>query len=206
MELIATLQTLAHAKGYEWGPKLEDRFVKVKRVLCCLPAISPPYWGREFYVNVSEKEEALGESIMQKDDKTHYMRLVYFASILMLGTEKNYRCKEQAIHTLMFAMKFFHLFLLPKKFTIIIKEESFYDNLISKLLEDAGIRPLVHPPNGVEVSIRQRRGKKLLFLMNHTQQPKIVDVPEGSIELLSNTRIKKTLKLGKFDVAVVLLR
>jgi beta-galactosidase len=88
----------------------------------------------------------------------------------------------------------------------VIKEESFYDNLIAKLLEDAGIRPLVNPPNGVEVSIRQRHGKKLLFLMNHTQQPKIVDIPLGGIELLNNVRTKKTLRLNKFDVAVVLLK
>jgi beta-galactosidase len=87
----------------------------------------------------------------------------------------------------------------------IIKEESFYDSLIAELLEDAGIRPLVNPPNGVEVSIRQGHGRKLIFLMNHTQQSKIVDVPEGRIEMLSNTRTKKTLKLDRFDVAVVLL-
>jgi hypothetical protein len=41
--------------------------------------------------------------------------------------------------------------------------------------------------------------------MNHTQQPKIMNVPEGRTELLSNTRIKKTLRLDRFDVAVVLL-
>ena len=41
--------------------------------------------------------------------------------------------------------------------------------------------------------------------MNHTQQPKIVDVPEGRIELLSNAGTKTTLRLDRFDVAVVLL-
>jgi beta-galactosidase len=87
----------------------------------------------------------------------------------------------------------------------VLKEESFYDSLIAELLKDAGIRPLVYPPNGVEVSIRQGNGKKLLFLMNHTQQSKIVEVPEGGIELLSNTRTNKTLRLERFGVAVVLL-
>ncbi|MFC1635152.1 Beta-galactosidase C-terminal domain, partial [Planctomycetota bacterium] len=52
---------------------------------------------------------------------------------------------------------------------------------------------------------RQGHGKKLLFLMNHTQQPKVVDIPEGKIELLDNTRTKKTMRLDRFDVAVVLL-
>jgi beta-galactosidase len=88
----------------------------------------------------------------------------------------------------------------------VIREESFYDSLIARLLEDAGIRPLVHPPKGVEVSIRQSRDKKLLFLMNHTQQPKVVDIPGGSLELISNTKTKDKLRLDKFDVAVVLLK
>jgi beta-galactosidase len=88
----------------------------------------------------------------------------------------------------------------------VIKEESFYDNLIARLLEDADIRPLLQPPNGIEVSIRQKHGKKLLFLINHTQQPKIVDIPRGGVELLNNNRVKKTLRLNKFDVAVILLK
>jgi beta-galactosidase len=87
----------------------------------------------------------------------------------------------------------------------VIKEEAFYDSLVTKLLKDADIRPLVQSPNGVEVSIRQGHGRKLLFLMNHTQQPKTVDVPEGRTELLSNTSTKKTLRLNRFGVAVILL-
>jgi beta-galactosidase len=87
----------------------------------------------------------------------------------------------------------------------ILKEESFYDNLIAELLEDARIQPLVKPPNGVEASIRQGNRWKLLFLMNHTEQPKIVDVPEGRIELLGNTKTKKTLRLDRFEAAVILL-
>jgi beta-galactosidase len=87
----------------------------------------------------------------------------------------------------------------------ILKEESFYDNLVAELLEDARIQPLVKPPNGVEASIRQGNRWKLLFLMNHTEQPKIVDVPEGRIELLGNTKTKKTLRLDRFEAAVILL-
>lgn len=87
----------------------------------------------------------------------------------------------------------------------VFKEEPFYDNLIAELLKDAGVRPPVDPPNGVEASIRQGNGRKLLFLTNHTEQPKIVDVPEGRIELLGNTKTNKTLKLDRFESAVVLL-
>ncbi len=87
----------------------------------------------------------------------------------------------------------------------VIEQESFYDALIVQLLKDADIRPVVDPPDGVEVSIRQGQGRKLLFLMNHTDQPATVNVPEGKAELLSGARTEKTLKLDRFGVAVVLL-
>jgi len=87
----------------------------------------------------------------------------------------------------------------------VIEQESFYDALIAQLLKDANIRPVVDPPDGVEVSIRQGQGRKLLFLMNHTDQPLAVDVPEGKAELLSGGRTEKTLRLDRFGVAVIAL-
>ena len=86
-----------------------------------------------------------------------------------------------------------------------IEQESFYDALIAQLLKDAGIRPVVDPPDGVEISIRQGQGKKLLFVMNHTDQPATVNVPEGKVELLSGGRTDKTLRLDRFGVAVIAL-
>jgi beta-galactosidase len=88
----------------------------------------------------------------------------------------------------------------------VMKEESFYDRLIARLLADAGIQPAVDPPAGVEASIREGHGKRLLFLMNHTEEPKTVNVPEGKVELLSGARTKRTLTLDRFDVAVVQLQ
>jgi len=60
----------------------------------------------------------------------------------------------------------------------VMKEDAFYDQLIAKLLTDAGIKPVINPPNGVEVSIRQGGGKKLLFLINHTEQTQTVNIPK----------------------------
>ena len=87
----------------------------------------------------------------------------------------------------------------------VMKEDAFYDNLIARLLQDAGIRPAVNPPAGVEVSIRQGHGRKLLFLMNHTEEPKTVNVPESKMELLSGARTRTTLTMNRFEVAVILL-
>ncbi len=88
----------------------------------------------------------------------------------------------------------------------VVKEESFYDRLMARLLTDAGIQPVVSPPAGVEVSTRARGGRNLLFLMNHAEEPKTVNVPEGKAELLRGVKTKRTLTLDRFDVAVIQLR
>lgn len=87
----------------------------------------------------------------------------------------------------------------------VVKEERFYDALIARLLKDADIEPIVDPPEGVEVSIRRGGDRALLFVLNHTPQPVMVDVPEGKMELLSRVQTTGTLKLDRFGVAVVML-
>ena len=85
----------------------------------------------------------------------------------------------------------------------VIKEDAFYDKLVSKLLEDADIEGLIKPPLGVEISVREGNGKKLLFLINHTKEVKSVNVPKGKLELLSETITQDSLQLDRFDVAVI---
>ena len=87
----------------------------------------------------------------------------------------------------------------------VIKEDAFYGQLIKNLLEDAAIRPLVKPPLGVEVSIRQGNGQKLLFVINHTQESKTVNVPAGKTELLTGTTTDASITLDTFDVAIIKL-
>lgn len=77
--------------------------------------------------------------------------------------------------------------------------------LIARLLDAAGIEPGVQAPEGVEVSVREGQGRKLLFIMNHTEQPQTVTVPEGKRELLTDKETGTTIELGIFDVAVILL-
>lgn len=52
----------------------------------------------------------------------------------------------------------------------VIEKESFYDLLISDVLQHAGVTPILAPPAGVEASLRKGDGKRLLFLVNHTEE------------------------------------
>jgi beta-galactosidase len=87
----------------------------------------------------------------------------------------------------------------------VIKEESFQDALIADVLRSARIRPPVAPPPGVEVSLRQGRGRKLLFLLNHTEGEQTVKVPAGRSELLTGKTTGAELTLETYGVAVIRL-
>ena len=84
-----------------------------------------------------------------------------------------------------------------------VREEAFYDQVIAGVLADANVRGPVQPPLGVEVGLRQGKGKKILFLINHTEEPKTVSVPKGKTELLGQTTTGGSLELAPFGVAVI---
>ena len=86
--------------------------------------------------------------------------------------------------------------------TIIDKPE-FYDKLVAQLLDDADVRPLVKPPQGVEISVRSNVNRRLVFVINHTDEAATVNVPSGQQELLSKTMTGETLTLDGFGVAVI---
>ena len=87
----------------------------------------------------------------------------------------------------------------------VVKEESFYDALIADLLKAAKVRPVVAPPAGVEVTVREGAGKRVLFLINHTEEKKRVPVPAGKRELLTGKKTGDEVELGVYGVAVIRL-
>ncbi len=88
----------------------------------------------------------------------------------------------------------------------VIKEPAFYDALIARLLKDARIRSVCRPPEGVDVSVREGAGKKLLFLVNFSETPATVRVPEGKQELLTGKQTGREWDLDRFGVAVIKLK
>ena len=73
------------------------------------------------------------------------------------------------------------------------------------MLRDAGIEKIIDLPAGVEASIRQGKDNKLLFLINHTDDKKMVKVPQGKMELLSKSKTGVELELDRYDVKVIKL-
>ena len=53
--------------------------------------------------------------------------------------------------------------------------------------------------------MRERKGKKILFLINHTEEEKTVTTPAGKQELLTGKKTASTLILGRFEVAAIII-
>jgi beta-galactosidase len=87
----------------------------------------------------------------------------------------------------------------------VFREDAFYDALIADVLETADVHALVTPPAGVEVSMRQGPEHALLFVLNHTEEPKSVEVPRGLCNLLTRQATEGPLQMDRFGVAVLLL-
>ena len=90
----------------------------------------------------------------------------------------------------------------------VVREQAFYDLLMERVLASAGVKPLLakRAPAGVEVSCREGGGRKLLFVINHTQEPVEVAVPAGKVELLSGEKTAGTVKLDRYGIAVIKLK
>jgi beta-galactosidase len=86
-----------------------------------------------------------------------------------------------------------------------VGEESFYDELVSDVLGRAGVERIVRPPRGVEAMIREDGKKKILFLINHTEEGRTIEIPEGKRELLSGDRTSSTAALGPYGISVIRL-
>ena len=88
---------------------------------------------------------------------------------------------------------------------ITARGKPFYDQLIELLFETAAIQPVLKPPIGVEVSIREGQSKKLVFIVNHMETQKVVKIPSGKFELLREEKTGNEIKLGPYEVAVIQL-
>ncbi|MGI6497143.1 MAG: beta-galactosidase [Kiritimatiellia bacterium] len=90
----------------------------------------------------------------------------------------------------------------------VVREPEFYDRLMAEAIASAGVKPLLPAtaPLGVEVSCREGGGRKLLFVVNHTQEPVEVAVPAGKTDLLSGGKTGETLALDRYGVAVLKMK
>lgn len=87
----------------------------------------------------------------------------------------------------------------------VVKEPAFYRRLLQEVCARGSVRSSVAPPEGVEAVVREAPGRRLLFLVNHTEAPQAVSVPAGRPRLLGGGKTAATLELASYGVEVVRL-
>ncbi len=81
-------------------------------------------------------------------------------------------------------------------------DANFYAGITKWILEIAGITPLLDTPAGVEVTERWQGNQRLLFVLNHTEESKIITLPAAYIDLLGEKKSSE-ITIASFDVVVL---
>ncbi len=82
-------------------------------------------------------------------------------------------------------------------------EPRFLTNLVEDLADQAGLKPPVSAPPGVEVTRRYKAGKQYTFLLNHNQYACSVQLDSTYRDMLHPGEISGTITIGQSDVMVL---
>ena len=87
-------------------------------------------------------------------------------------------------------------------------EDRFLDDYLGGLLARHDIRAPLEAPAGVEVAVRTRDGRRLLFVLNHTDEEARVVLPGGTElrDAMSGMAVSGSLRLPARDVRVLVER
>ena len=81
--------------------------------------------------------------------------------------------------------------------------DEFLDRLFGGILDEYGVRAEFHTPPGVEIAVRERDGRRLWFVLNHTTATARMEVPFPALDLLRDQRVSGTLEVAARDVYVL---
>ena len=82
-------------------------------------------------------------------------------------------------------------------------DEAFYRVFLKELCDVKGILPVMDTPEGVEAVSRENEKERFIFLLNHTNETKTVDLPWKGTEIISEQPAEKQLVLDAHDVKIV---
>jgi beta-galactosidase len=82
-------------------------------------------------------------------------------------------------------------------------DETFMDVLLARVCRDAGMRPALEAPAGIEVVRRVRGERTFLFVLNHTRDTRDVHVGGQYRDLLTGALHTETISLDPYGLAIL---
>jgi beta-galactosidase len=70
-------------------------------------------------------------------------------------------------------------------------------------LAEAGVRPVLDTPDGVEAAMRCKNGDCILFLLNHSDEHRTVALPFVALDLLNGRHVEGSVTIAPKDVLVL---
>jgi beta-galactosidase len=87
-----------------------------------------------------------------------------------------------------------------------LPDQNGMDWLIEQACEAAGIKPIIsNVPKGIELIRRANGTQTWLFILNHSSEEVEIPLDQPGYEVLTSTKLEKTLHLGPVDVAIIQL-
>ena len=74
---------------FNWDERAQDSFDALKRALASTPVLSPPDYGREFFIYVVTSMETIGMVLVQEDEELHE-HLIYYLCQNLIDAENHY--------------------------------------------------------------------------------------------------------------------
>lgn len=86
--------------------------------------------------------------------------------------------------------------------------EEFYENFLRQVIRSQGIKEIMPPKEGLEVTLRSNESGNYLFLLNHRDTEIEVRIPYEGVELISKNKIKKesTFNIPRKDVKIIKIK
>lgn len=82
-------------------------------------------------------------------------------------------------------------------------DDAFYEQFVPQIAMEAGILGLLETPRGVSVRSRLVQHQRLLFVMNHTTEPKKINLPHPMYDVFRDKSAGTSLLLPPRDVVVL---
>jgi beta-galactosidase len=85
----------------------------------------------------------------------------------------------------------------------VFSDERFYERLASWLVLEARITPPLVSSPGVEITERWQGQKRLIFLLNHNNQPRPIMLKREFIDIISGENVSGTVQLEARDIMIL---
>jgi hypothetical protein len=103
---------------YDWDVSCQSSFDELKRILVSYPILRQPDWKRPFLLYTDASGYAIGAILSQCDDENKEYVCAY-ASRILKNAEIHYGITEKECLAVVYAVKYFRVYLYGAKFTII---------------------------------------------------------------------------------------